>query len=111
MPLRRHVGARLDTFRRILRHLRLEARLDVLEDLLVLVAREERDGQPLGSETTRTTDTMEVGVSIGGHIVVDRKIDSLDVNTAAEDVRGDADTLVELLEFFVALDAMMKSVF
>jgi hypothetical protein len=50
---------------------------------------------------------VEVRVSIGGHIVVDGKIDSLNVNTAAENIRCDTDALVEFLELFVALDAII----
>jgi hypothetical protein len=104
---RSHVGACLDTFRRVLRDLRLEARLNVLEHLLVLIAGEERDGQALGTESTRTTDTMEVRVSIGGHVVVDCEVDALDIDTTAEDIGRDADALVEFFEFLVALDAAM----
>lgn len=103
-PLRSHISAGLYAVRRILRHLRLEARLNVLEHLLVFVAGKERYGQALCSETTCTTDAVEVRVGIGGHVVVDGKIDSLNVDTSAENIRCDTDALVEFLELFVALD-------
>lgn len=48
---------------------------------------------------------MQVGIGIGGKIVVDGQVDTLDIDTTTEDISGDADTLVELLEFLVALDA------
>lgn len=44
---------------------------------------------------------MEVGVGVGGEIVVDGEIDALDIDTTTEDVGGDTDTLVELLELLV----------
>lgn len=47
---------------------------------------------------------MQVGIGIGGKIVVDGQVDTLDINTTAEDISGDADTLVELLELLVTLD-------
>jgi hypothetical protein len=47
---------------------------------------------------------VQVGVGIGGKIVVNGKVDTLDIDTTAEDISGDTDTLVELLELLVALD-------
>ena len=47
---------------------------------------------------------MKVAVGIGGEIVVDGQVDTLDIDTSAEDVSGDTDTLVEFFELFVALD-------
>jgi len=47
---------------------------------------------------------VEVGVGIGGKVVVDGQVDTLDINTTTEDIGGNADPLVELLEFLVALD-------
>ena len=49
---------------------------------------------------------MQVRVSIAGQIVVDGQVDTLDIDTTAKDVGGDADTLVEFLELLVALDAV-----
>lgn len=49
---------------------------------------------------------MEIGVSVGGHVVVDGEIDALNVDASAEDVSRDTYAFVELLEFFVALDAI-----
>ena len=45
----------------------LEAGLDRLENLSVLLVSNKGNGETLGTETTGTTDTMEVGIgSIGG---------------------------------------------
>lgn len=82
----------------------LEALLNLLENLLIILAADKGDGETLGSETTGTTDTVQVGVGIGGEIVVDGQVDTLDIDTTTEDVSGDTDTLVELLELLVTLD-------
>jgi hypothetical protein len=87
-----------------------EALLDLLENLLVLVGGDKRDGETLGSETAGTTNTMQVRVGIGRQIVVDRQVDALNIDTAAKDISGDTDALVKLLEFFVPANAMWTSV-
>jgi hypothetical protein len=53
---------------------------------------------------------MEVGVSITREIVIDSQVDTLNIDTTTEDVSGNADTLVELLELLVALDTGYTSV-
>ena len=47
---------------------------------------------------------MEVRVGVGGKIVVDGKVDALNIDTTPEDVGGNTDTLVELLELLVTSD-------
>ena len=49
---------------------------------------------------------MEVRVSISGQIVVDGQVDTLDIDTTSENVGGDTDTLVEILELLVAFDTV-----
>jgi len=51
---------------------------------------------------------MKVGISIGRKVVVDGKIDFLDIDATAEDICSDADTLVEILELFVAFDTVIE---
>lgn len=81
-----------------------ESLLNGLEHILVLVGGDKRDCKTLGTETAGTTDTVEVRVGISRQIVVDSQVDTLDVDTTTEDVGGDTDTLVELLELLVAAD-------
>jgi hypothetical protein len=69
-----------------------------------LVGRDKRDGKTLGTETTSTTDTMKIRVGISRQVVVDSQVDTFDINTTTKDIGGNADTLVELLEFFVPAD-------
>lgn len=88
-------------------HLRdgdLEALANGLKHLFVLLLADEGDGKTLGTETTRTTDTVEVGVSISRHVVVDGQVDTLDIDTTTEDVSGNADSFVKLLELLVPTD-------
>lgn len=82
----------------------LEALLDVLEHLLVILGADKGNRQTLGTETTRTTDTVQVGVGISRQVVVDGKVDALNIDTTSEHVGRNTDTLVELLELLVAFD-------
>jgi hypothetical protein len=52
---------------------------------------------------------VQVRVSVGGKIVVDGEVNALDINTTTEDIGGNTDTLVELLELLVALDTRWRS--
>ena len=52
---------------------------------------------------------MQVGVGISGEIVVDSEVDALDINTTTKDVGGNANALVELLEFLVTTNTIIKS--
>jgi len=105
-PLRGHVRARVNTTLRISRNLSFESLLDLLEHQLVLISADERDTETLGTETTSTTDTMEVRICVGWQVVVDGQVDAFDIDTSTEDVGGNADTLVEFFEFLVALDTL-----
>src|SRR3546814_97420 len=102
------VGAGLDLVRQ-LRNVHFESLLDLLQPLLVLSAADERDGQTLGSETTSTTDAVQVLVAVVWEIVVDHNVHTLDVDTTAEKVGGDEDTLLELLESLVAANAVVPT--
>ena len=106
---------------RILVNLPLEPSLDGFEDLLIPLGRYQRDCHTFRSEASSTTDTVQIGVSrLGkrvfvartwvlwriGHVVVDGDIDALNVDTTAEDVGADADTVDEVLEVGVAFDTV-----
>ena len=57
-----------------------------------IVSGDEVDGHTLATETTTTTDTVDVVLAVGGKVVVDDKGDLLDVDTTGEEVSGDQDT-------------------
>jgi hypothetical protein len=54
-----------------LRKCNLKSLLNRLQNLLISLTANERDRETLGSETTGTTNTMEVGVGVTREIVVD----------------------------------------
>jgi len=52
---------------------------------------------------------VEVGVGVCGHVIIDGKVDTLNVDTTAEDISCNTDTLVELLKLLVTLNALLLS--
>lgn len=91
-----------------LRNGNLEALANSLEHLLVIIAADEGDGETLGTETASTTDTVQVRVGLARHVVVDGQIDALNIDTTAENVSGNTDALVELLELLVAANTKSR---
>lgn len=104
-----HVGGRVNAFLGELGNLDVESGLDLLQDLLFLLGRHKGHGQTLGTESTGSADSVQVLVSLGGQVVVDGQVDSLDIDTSTEDVGGHTDTLVELLEGLVSGDSFLLS--
>lgn len=110
MPLCSHVRAGVDALGRILRDSDLETLGDGLENLVVFLRAHKRDTETLCTKSTSTTDTVKVCICVLWQVVVDGEIDLLDINTTTEHICSDADTLVEVLEFLVALDTARTSV-
>lgn len=90
----------------ILRNLSFESLLNLLQDILVGLAAHKWDWDTLGSETPGTTDTMKVWVGICWEIVVNGEVDTLDIDTTSKNIRGNANTLVELLEFSITFNTV-----
>merc|ERR1712137_1393294 len=57
-----------------------------------IVVGDEVDGHTLTTETTGTTDSVDVVLPVGGQVVVDNQGHLLDVDTTGQQVRGDEDT-------------------
>ena len=53
---------------------------------------------------------MKVGISITWEIIVDCQVDALDIDTTAEDVGGNTNALLEVLESLITLDTIDMSV-
>lgn len=53
---------------------------------------DEVDGNTLSAETTTTTDSVNVVLSVGGEIVVDDQGNLLDIDTTGQEIGGDQDT-------------------
>ena len=45
---------------------------------------------------------MKVHIGVLGHVVVEHDVDPLDVHSSSEQIGGDEDTLLEVLELLVA---------
>merc|ERR1719237_716083 len=85
----------------------LEPVLDLVERLGVGLVRHEGDGQALGAEASRPRHSVQVGVGVLGHVVVEDDVDALDVHAAPEEVRRHQDPLLEVLELLVAGEPLL----
>ena len=84
-----------------------KAVLDLLQRLAILISAHESDGEALGAETTGTSDTVEVGVGVLGHVVVEDNVDSLNVHATSEEVGGHQDSLLEILELLISGESLL----
>jgi len=57
-----------------------------------IICGDEVDGNTLTSETTTTTDSVDVVLTVGWEIVVDDQGDLLDIDTTGQKISGDQDT-------------------
>lgn len=87
-----------------LRKSNFESLFNRFQNLLVGISADERNRQTLGTESTSTADTVKVRIGVGGKIVVNCQVDTLNIDTTAEDISGNTDALVEVLELLVAFD-------
>ena len=86
--------------------------LDLLDEAGVL-REDEVDGSSLSTETTSSTDSVNVVLLLDGELVVDDETNLLHINTSSKQVSGDehADgSLSELLHDDVSLDLVHLSV-
>ena len=80
--------------------------LHLIEDFRIRLRRHESECQTLGSETTSTTDAMQIGIGILRNVVIDDDVNTLDIDTTAEEIGGNEDALAEILEHLVTFDAL-----
>jgi len=98
--LGRHVARHINLIGQ-LGHVDLETALNLGQYLLILLAGDERDGNTLGTETTGTAHAVEELVGVIGEVVVDDDVDTLNVNTTAEQIGRYENSGVEVLEGLV----------
>lgn len=67
--------------------------LDITEDFEVVVA-DKVDGDTLAAKTTRTTDTVDVQLSVIRQVIVYDQGNLLDIDTTGPHIRGNDDTTV-----------------
>uniref|UniRef100_A0A182QFR0 Uncharacterized protein n=1 Tax=Anopheles farauti TaxID=69004 RepID=A0A182QFR0_9DIPT len=75
--------------------------LHVVQNLCISLVRDECDGEALGTETTGTGHSMQVGIGILRHVVVEHDVHSFDIHTTPEQIRRNQDTLLEVLKLLV----------
>mmetsp|Transcript_10062 Transcript_10062/g.30766 ORF Transcript_10062/g.30766 Transcript_10062/m.30766 type:complete len:252 (+) Transcript_10062:39-794(+) len=85
----------------------LEALLHFLQHGCIFVAADEGDCETFRAEATGSADAVQVGIAIVWHVIVDYDVHALNVDAAAEEVRGDHNALLKLLELLVARDAVL----
>merc|ERR1719273_1574075 len=92
-----------------LRDVHLEPVLDLVEDLCIALVGHKGDGETFGSKPSSPGHPVQVGVSVLGHVVVEDNVDSLNVHATTEEVGGDEDSLLEILELLVARESLLLS--
>merc|ERR1719272_1894725 len=85
----------------------LEAILHRLQHGLVLLCGHEADGKAFCAKAAGAPNTVEVGVAVICHVVVDDNVHTLNVNATPEEVGADHDALLELFELLVAINALL----
>lgn len=80
----------------------VETVLYTVQSLGVVLVGDESDGQSLGSETSGTSDSVKVRVRILWHIVVEDDVDTLNVHSTSEQISGDENSLLEVLECLIS---------
>ena len=99
-----HIGARVDGRGQFF-NLNLKSLLCLVQNLLVLFRADESDGETLSSKSSRSPNSVEVGVRVFGHVVIKHDIDLLNVDSSTEDLGGHQDTVFESLESLVDFDS------
>jgi hypothetical protein len=86
--------------------------LDLLNEAGVL-GKDEVDGSSLSTETSSSTDSVDVVLLLDGELVVDDETNLLYINTSSKQIGGDEyshSTLSELLHDDISLDLVHFSV-
>jgi len=73
---------------------------------MILRAADEADSQTLCTESSSSSDSVEIGVRILRHVKVEDHIDLLNVNSSAEDISSNHDPVLELLEVIISLNSL-----
>ena len=87
--------------------LHLEALLDLSQHFLVLGCLYEGNRETLGSESACSANSVQVVITLFGHVEVKHDVDLLDVDAAAEKFGGNQDAVLETLEAVVDSDSIV----
>jgi hypothetical protein len=100
-----HVSGFVDGLWKLV-HFNFESALNVLKDFIIVFTRNERNGKTLSSESTSSSNSMEVLVRLIGHIEVNNNVYLLDIYSSSEDIGGNKNSEVSLLEFVIDTDSI-----
>jgi hypothetical protein len=81
--------------------------LNLLQDLVVFVVTTETDSQTFGTESTGSSNSVQVGIRVFWHVVVENDVHSLDIDTSSEEIGGDQDSSLEVFEQRVSFESFL----
>lgn len=81
--------------------------MDFFQHVLVFIAAYEGDGKTFGAESSSTSYSVKVGIAVSWHVKVEDDVDLLNVDTTAENLSCNKDTMLQLLAALVDLDALL----
>jgi len=98
-----HVGRDVDRGRQFL-DLDFEPALDLLQNFQVFWLADEGDRQPLRPESSSSSNSVEIGVSVLRHVEVEHHVDLFYINSSSKQIGAHHDPILELLELVVSLE-------
>lgn len=75
--------------------------LNIIQNLGIRFIRDKCYGQSFCSKSSSPSNSMEIGVRIFWHVIVEDDVDSLDVHASSEEVCCHKDARLEILELLV----------
>ena len=81
----------------------------LVQDLLILFGTDEGDGKTLGTKSSRASNSVQVGVRVVRHVIVEYDVDLLDVDTTAKELSCYEDAVSKLLETLVDLKSKVQN--
>jgi len=95
-----HVCALVDGWWHIF-NLDLESTLDSLHNVVIFLAWNERDGKTLGSESSCSTNSVEILVWLMWHVKINDDVDFFNINTSCEQVCCNQNSKFDLFELII----------
>ena len=97
------VGGRVDGSGQLF-NLYFESLLNLVKHSPILIWAHECNGKTFGSESSSASNSVEVGISVVWHVIVEDNVNLLDIDTSSENLSGNQDAMLELLESLVDFD-------
>lgn len=84
-----------------------EALLDLIKHFHISLIRHECDRKTLRAEATSAGHSVQIGVRVLGHVIVEHNVHTLDIHTTTEQVGRDQDSLLKVLELLIARQTLL----